>query len=63
MLDQLRVDAASQKQSRARVPEVVPADKGETRTVEQRLEVAVDDVLRFERRAFGRGENEVRVFV
>jgi hypothetical protein len=41
MLDHLRVYAASQKQGGARVPEVVPADRGEACAVEERLEVAV----------------------
>ena len=30
VLDQFRVDAASQKQGSARVPEIVPADRGES---------------------------------
>ena len=63
MLDQFRVDAASQKQSRARVPEVVPANRGETRTLEERLEVAVYYVLGVKGGTLASSENEVRVFV
>ena len=45
VLDQLRVDAAPQKQGGARVPEIVPANRGEASAPEERLEVAVDYVL------------------
>jgi hypothetical protein len=39
------VDAASQKEGGARMPKIVPADRGEARVLEERLEVAVDYVL------------------
>ena len=45
MLDQLGVDAASQKEGGASMPKIVPADRGEARVLEERLEVAVDYVL------------------
>ena len=58
MLDQFRVDAAPQKHGGARVPEIVPADRGEARVLGERLEVAVDYVLGVERRTLARGEYE-----
>jgi hypothetical protein len=45
MLDQRRVDAAPQQQRSARVPEIVPANRGQTRALEERLEVAIHYVL------------------
>jgi len=45
------------------VPEIVPADKREILLLEQRLEVAVDDVLGVQRGALACGENEPRVLV
>jgi hypothetical protein len=45
VLDQFRVDASTQQQGGASVPEIVPADKLEILLLEQRLEVAVYDVL------------------
>jgi hypothetical protein len=58
MLDQFRMNAAPQKQRGACVPEIVPADRGEIRAIEQRLEVAVDYVLGVQRGALACGENE-----
>jgi hypothetical protein len=58
VLDQFRMDAAPQKQRGACVPEIVPADRGEIRAIEQRLEVAVDYVLGVQRGALACGENE-----
>ncbi len=63
MLYSLRVDVAPQEQGSARVPEIVPADRGEARSLEERLEVAIDYVLGVQRGALARAENEVRVFV
>jgi hypothetical protein len=63
MLYEFRVDAAPQEQGGAGVPEVVPANRGQTSTLEQRLEVAVDHVLGVQRGTLARGENEVRIFV
>jgi hypothetical protein len=57
VLDQFWVDAASQEQCGARVPEVVPTDGGEARFLEERFEVAVHHVLGVERRALARGED------
>jgi hypothetical protein len=45
MLDQFRVDAAPQEQGGAGVTEVVSANRGETLSLEEWLEVAVDYVL------------------
>ena len=45
------------------MPEIVPADKREILLLEQRLEVAVNYVLRVQRGALARGENEPRVLV
>jgi hypothetical protein len=45
VLNQLRVHATPQEQGGAGVPEVVEADRGETRMLKERLEVAVDLVL------------------
>ena len=45
MLDQFRMNTASQKQGGASVSEIMPADRGETCTLEERLEVTVDYVL------------------
>ena len=63
MLYEFRVDAAPQKQRGAGVPEIVPADRGEACTPEERLEVAVDYVLGVQGSTLARGENEVRVLV
>jgi hypothetical protein len=63
VLDQFRVDATPQKQVGACVPEIVPTNRGETRALEERLEVAVDDVLSVEGSTLTSSENEVRVFV
>jgi hypothetical protein len=59
MLGQFRVDTAPQKEGSARVAEVVPADRGEARVLEERLEVAVDYVLGVQRGALACGENEL----
>ena len=40
------------------MPEVVPAYVGQTSSPEQRLEVAVDDVLRIEGRTLRGGEDD-----
>jgi hypothetical protein len=45
VLDELRVNAAPQKQRSACVPEIVPTNRGEIRMLEVRLEVEVDYVL------------------
>ena len=63
MLHEFRVDAASQKEGSAGMTEVVPADRGEARMQEERLEVAVDYVLSVLRGALACGENEPRVLV
>ncbi len=63
MLDQFRVDATPQKEGSACVPEIVPTNRGETRTLEERLEVAVHDVLSVKGGTLTSRENEVRVFV
>jgi hypothetical protein len=60
VLDQLRVDAAPQKQGGARVPEIVPANRGEASAPEERLEVAVDYVLDVQGGAYLCGENEAK---
>lgn len=53
VLDELGMHAPAEKQSEARVPEVVPANVGQPCSPEQRLEVAVDNVLRIERCPIG----------
>jgi hypothetical protein len=58
MLHEFRVDAAPQKEGGAGVSEIVPADWGDTRMLEERLEVTVDHVLGVQRDALARGENE-----
>jgi hypothetical protein len=63
MLDQFRVNATPQEQGSACVPEIVPASRGETRVLEERLEVAVDYVLSVKRGTLTSREYEVRVFV
>jgi hypothetical protein len=63
MLDEFGVHASTEKQREARVPEVVPADVGQPRAPEQRLEMTVDDVLRIEGRPLGGGEDEPGVLV
>jgi hypothetical protein len=63
VLNELGMHAPAEKQSEARVPEVVPANFGQPCAPEQRLEVAVDNVLRIERCPFGGGEDEPRVLV
>jgi hypothetical protein len=45
------------------MPEVVPAYIGQPRSPEERLEMAVDDVLGIERRPLGGGEDEPGVLV
>jgi hypothetical protein len=45
------------------VPEIVPADKREILLLEERLEVAVNDVLGVEGCTLASGENELRVLV
>ena len=45
------------------MPEIVPADKWETRVLEEWLEVTVDYVLGVLWGALPRGENELRDFV
>jgi hypothetical protein len=57
-LDQFGVDTSPQEQSGARVPEILPADRGETRVLEERLEVPVDNVLGVERSTFPGREYE-----
>jgi hypothetical protein len=51
MQNQFRVNAAPQKQSGARVPEVVPANIAKPCALQQGLEVPVDDVQGVYRRA------------
>ena len=51
LLDVGRVGATGQQQSGVRVPEIMPAYRWQPCLLEQRLEVAVDYVLRVERRA------------
>ena len=63
MLDELGVHAPAGKQREARVPEIVPAYIGQSCSLEQGLEMAVDDVLRIERRTLGSGEDEPRILV
>ena len=63
MLDQFRVNAAPKKQSSACVPEIMPANRGETSTLQERLEVAVDYVLGVEGSTLTCGEKEVRIVV
>jgi hypothetical protein len=45
MLYEFRVDAAPQKEGGAHVPEIVPTNRVETFSLEERLEVAVHYVL------------------
>jgi hypothetical protein len=45
VLDVLRVRASRKQDCQASLTEIVPAYIGQTGTLEQRLEVAVDDVL------------------
>jgi len=52
------MNAAPKEQGGASMTEVVPADKGEACLLEERLEVAVDDVLGVQRGALACGENE-----
>jgi hypothetical protein len=63
MLDVLRVRATSKQDRQAGMPEIVPAYVGQSRALEQGLEVAVHDVLRIDRRADSGAENEPRVFL
>jgi hypothetical protein len=63
MLDELGVHALAGKQREARVPEIVPAYIGQSCSLEQGLEMAVDDVLRIERCPLGSGEDEPGVLV
>jgi hypothetical protein len=63
MLDELGVHAPAGKQREARVPEIVPAYIGQSCSLEQGLEMAVDDVLRIERCPLGSGEDEPGVLV
>jgi hypothetical protein len=44
VLDELGVHAPAEKQSEARVPEIMPANVGQSCSLEQGLEMAVDDV-------------------
>ena len=63
VLDQFRMDAAPQKQCGACMPEVMLANRGKTRKLEEWLEVTVDYVLSVKRSALACGKNEVKVFV
>jgi hypothetical protein len=45
------------------MPKIVPADRGEARVLEERLEGAVDYVLSVQRGTLACGENEIRLFV
>jgi hypothetical protein len=63
VLNELGMYASTEKQREARVPEIMPANIGQPCAPEQGLEVAVDDVLRIERRPLGGGEDEPRVLV
>ena len=45
------------------MPEIVPADRGKLRMLEERLEVAVDYVLGVQQRTLARGKNEPCVLV
>ncbi len=47
VLDELRVRAAREQERGRRVPQVMPAYVRQTGTLQQGLEVAVDNVLRF----------------
>jgi hypothetical protein len=53
VLDELGVHASPEKQSEARMPEIMPANIGQSCSLEQGLEMAVDDVLRVERCPLG----------
>ena len=61
MLDQFRVDAASQEQGGSEVPEIMPANRGETLSLEERLEVSVDYVLSIQGGVYLCGDNEAKV--
>jgi hypothetical protein len=63
VLNELGMYVSAEKQSEARVPQVMPAYVGQPRSPEQRLEMAVDDVLGVERCTLGGGEDEPRVLV
>ena len=63
VLDELGMHAPAEKQSEARVPEVVPAYIGQPSSPEQRLEMAVDDVLRIEWCPLDGGEDEPRILI
>ncbi len=58
MLHQLWVYAMAKQQGSACVPKIVPPDRGEVSTIQQWLEVPVDDVLGVERCALRGGEHE-----
>ena len=58
VLNKFGVHASTEQQREAGVPEIVPANVGQPCPPEQRLEVAVDDVLRIEWCTFGGGEDE-----
>ena len=45
MLDELRMRAAREQEGGARVPKIMPAYIKQPRTLQQGLEIAVDDVL------------------
>jgi hypothetical protein len=59
VLHQFGVDASPQEQRGARVPEIVPADRGEARTLEERLEVAIHYVLSVQRDALACCQSEL----
>src|SRR5215212_9091564 len=63
VLDVLRVHAVGEQDREAGVPEIVPADGGELRTLEQGFEVPVDYVLGVEGCALARREHEARILV
>ena len=53
-----RVGATGQQQGGVGVPEIMPAYRWQPCLLEQRLEVAVDDVLGIQGSSLARGENE-----
>jgi hypothetical protein len=58
MLDVLRVRATSKQDRQAGMPEIVPVYIGQTGSLQERLEVAVDNVLGVEGSALARGEHK-----
>ena len=63
VLHVLRVRTPAQEQSRRRVAQIMKPYVRQARALQERLEMALDDVLGFDRRADGGRENEVGVGV